>query len=124
MTRLAMPKLFAEPTARPASVTKGFQRRARLLPGWIVAIRLDERNKGLLDYLLLPTAIMTRATVKFSENVRARRGIDRFEAFPILVRSLIRRLTRQSRVSPTKPGPPNKQTKSTQSKRATGHAQR
>ena len=98
------------------------QRRARLLPGWIVAIRLDERNKGLLDYLLLPTAIMTRATVRFSENVRARRGIDRFEAFPTLVRSLIRRLTRPSRVAPTKPSPLKKKPRSSQSKTVIGRA--
>ncbi len=69
------------------------ERRARLLPGWIVATRLGERNKALLDYLLLPTAIVTRATVRFSENVRARRGIDCFKTFPTLVRSLIPRLT-------------------------------
>jgi hypothetical protein len=69
------------------------ERRARLFPGWIVATRLGERNKALLDYLLLPTAIVTRATVRFSENVRARRGIDCFETFPTLVRSLIPRLT-------------------------------
>jgi DNA invertase Pin-like site-specific DNA recombinase len=100
------------------------QRRARLLPGWIVAVRLDERNKGLLDYLLLPTSIMTRATVRFSENVRARRGIDCFEAFPILVRSLIRRLTRPSRVSPAKPSPPKKKLRSSQSKRVIGRERR
>jgi hypothetical protein len=94
------------------------------LPGWIVAVRLDERNKDLLDYLLLPTSIMTRATVRFSENVRARRGIDRFEAFPTLVRSLIRRLTRPSRVSPTKPSPPKKKLRSSQSKRVIGRERR
>jgi DNA invertase Pin-like site-specific DNA recombinase len=73
------------------------ERTVSLLPGWIVAIRLDEGNKALLDYLLLPTAIMTRSTVRFSENVRARRGIDRFETFPTLTRSLVRRLTVASR---------------------------
>jgi hypothetical protein len=100
------------------------QRRARLLPGWIVAIRLDARNKGLLDYLLLPTALMTGATVRFSENARARRGIDRFEAVATLVRSLIRRLTRSSRVSPTTPSPLKKKLKSSQSKTAIGRARR
>ena len=56
------------------------QRRKRSPAGWIVAIRLAERNAGLLDYLLLPPTI-PESLIRFSEKARARRGIERFERF-------------------------------------------
>lgn len=77
------------------------QRRARLPAGWIVAIRLGDRNKAVLDYLLLPTTISIGRLIRFSEKARARHGIDRFERFDALARSLIRRITKKSRGAPT-----------------------
>ena len=77
------------------------QRRARLPAGWIVAIRLGERNKAVLDYLLLPTTSSIGRLIRFSEKARARHGIDRFERFDALARSLIRRVTKKSRGAPT-----------------------
>jgi hypothetical protein len=78
------------------------QRRARLPAGWIVAMRLGERNKAILDYLLLPTTSSIGRLIRFSEIARARHGIDRFERFDALARSLIRRVTRKSRGTPTR----------------------
>jgi hypothetical protein len=78
------------------------QCRGRFPAGWIVAIRLAERNAGLLDYLLLPTTEIAGPLIRFSEKARAPRGIERFEKFDPLVRSLIRRVTRESRSSATK----------------------
>jgi predicted dithiol-disulfide oxidoreductase (DUF899 family) len=40
--------------------------------------------------------------IRFSEKARARHGIDRFERFDALARSLIRRVTRKSRGTPTR----------------------
>jgi DNA invertase Pin-like site-specific DNA recombinase len=78
------------------------QRRSRFPAGWIVAIRLAERNTGVLDYVLLPTTNIAGPLIRFSENARAPQGIERFERFDALVRSLIRRVTTKSRASATK----------------------
>jgi DNA invertase Pin-like site-specific DNA recombinase len=67
------------------------QSRTRLPRGWVVAMRLGERNKVLLDYLLLPAEDVT-PRIRFSEKARIERGIERFEAFPALVQSLTQRL--------------------------------
>jgi DNA invertase Pin-like site-specific DNA recombinase len=98
--------------------------RGRLPDGWIVALRLGDRNKSILDYLLMPTTGTDRNTIRFSEKDRVRLGIDLFETSDALVRSVSRRVTRLSRVSPTKPARPNKQSKPNRSKRVTGHGQR
>jgi DNA invertase Pin-like site-specific DNA recombinase len=98
--------------------------RRHLPDGWIVAIRLGDRSKTLLDYLLVPTAGTDRNTIRFSEKRCARLGIVSFETPEALIRSLIRRLTRSSSgVTPT-PRRPSKQSRSSQSKRVTGHARR
>jgi hypothetical protein len=78
--------------------------RSRSPAGWIVAIRLAERNTGVLDYLLLPTIKIAGPLIRFSEKARATRGIGRFERFDALVRSLIRRVTKTNRASATKSG--------------------
>jgi len=81
---------------------KVIQRR-RLADGWIVVIRLGERNQSILDYLLVPTTGTDRDVIRFSEKDRARLGIVRFETSDALVRSVSGRVARSSRVSPTKP---------------------
>ena len=98
--------------------------RRRLPDGSIVAIRLAEHNKSILDYLLVPTAGTDGDMIRFTEKDRSRLGMDRFETSDALVRSISRRVTRLSRVSPTKPARPNKQSKPNRSKRVTGHARR
>jgi DNA invertase Pin-like site-specific DNA recombinase len=82
--------------------------QGRFPTGWIVAIRLTERNTGVLDYVLLPTPNVARQLIKFSEKARAHRGIERFEQFDALARSLIRRVTRKSRASATKSARPKR----------------
>jgi len=77
--------------------------RRRLHDGWIVVIRLGERNQSILDYLLVPTTGTDRDVIRFSEKDRARLGIVRFETSDALVRSVSGRVARSSRVSPTKP---------------------
>jgi DNA invertase Pin-like site-specific DNA recombinase len=98
--------------------------RRRLPDGWIVAIRLGDRNNSILDYLLVPTTGTARNTIRFSEKVRDRLGIERFETSDALVRSVSRRVTTPSRISPTKPARPNKPSRSNHSKRMTGDARR
>ena len=98
--------------------------RRRLPDGLIVAIRLGEHNNSILDYLLVPTTGTDRNTIRFTEKDRSRLGMDRFETSDALVRSVSRRVTRLSRVAPTKPARPNKQSRSNQSKRKTGHGRR
>jgi DNA invertase Pin-like site-specific DNA recombinase len=100
------------------------QRGAHLPPGWIVAIRLGEHNKGLLDYVLLRTDGLAGPLIRFSENVRGRRRIDRFETPDALVRSIIRRVTTKPRASPTKSARPNRRSKSSLSRRKSARARR
>jgi len=76
--------------------------RNRRPAGWIVAIRLTERNADVLDYLLLPTPTTIGPLIRFSETARGSYGIDRFENFDALARSLIRRLTQKNRASATR----------------------
>lgn len=66
--------------------------RIPLATGWILALRLGERNKALLDYLLLPAVSVETRTLRFSETTRRKYGIDCLETLPSLVRSLIRRI--------------------------------
>jgi hypothetical protein len=98
--------------------------RRNLPDGWIIAIRLADRSKTVLDYLLVPTIRTDRNTIRFSEKRRAGLGIVAFEAPEALARSLIRRVARSSPVAPAKLAPPNKQSRSSQSKRGIGPARR
>ena len=86
--------------------------RRRLPTGWIVAIRLGDQNKSVLDYLLVPTTTTDRNMIRFVEKNRPRLGIDRFESAGALIRSLSRRLTKPSRASSSRPRQLNKQSKS------------
>jgi DNA invertase Pin-like site-specific DNA recombinase len=98
------------------------QRRVPLLTEWIVAIRLREQNKAVLDYLLLPATGLVGPLIRFSERARARRGLERFGSIDALVRSLIRRVTTASRVSATKSAQPSRVPTSRRSKSKNGHA--
>jgi hypothetical protein len=96
---------------RHASARWVIQRRY-LPTGWIVAIRLGDQNKSVLDYLLVPTAATDRNMIRFAEKNRSRLGIDRFESTAALIRSLSRLVTKTSRVSSSRPGRLNKRSKS------------
>jgi DNA invertase Pin-like site-specific DNA recombinase len=65
------------------------QRRRHLADGWIVAIRLGESNKEILDYLLLPTSSLPKPMIKFTEKGRRRHNARRFGKIKTLVRSII-----------------------------------
>jgi DNA invertase Pin-like site-specific DNA recombinase len=104
------------------SVHWSIERRTWLPAGWIVAIRLAERNKSVLDYLLLPTSGKVTRLIRFSEKARVMRGIERFETADALVRAVSRRVTSPNLVSRAKPTRRRKQSRSIQSKRKTGRA--
>jgi hypothetical protein len=99
-----------------------FIQRRNLPDGWIVAMRLADRSKTLLDYLLVPTVRTDRNTIRFSEKLRRRFGIVSFKTPNALVRSLIRRIARSALVEPTKSARLNKRPKSGRSIKASGHA--
>jgi DNA invertase Pin-like site-specific DNA recombinase len=92
------------------------QRRDPPSKGWVVAIRLGERNSKLLDYLLMPTSAITGRLTRFSDNVRAKREIANFERFPLLVRSLIRRVATPKCSAPAKSHTPKRQRRSAPTK--------
>jgi DNA invertase Pin-like site-specific DNA recombinase len=87
--------------------------------GWLVAIRLVEGNKSVLDFVLLPTTEMIGPALKLSERTRLRRGLRRFDNFDALVRS-VSEGAKPTRASPTKLALP----KRSQSKRTKGRARR
>jgi DNA invertase Pin-like site-specific DNA recombinase len=65
------------------------QRRKHLPPGWVVAIRLAESNRAVLDYLLLPTSKLAGRMIKFTEKARDGYKARRFETSDALIRSII-----------------------------------
>jgi hypothetical protein len=85
--------------------------RRNLPDGWIIAIRLADRCKTVLDFLLVPTFRTDRNTIRFSEKRRAGLGIVNFETPEALARSLIRSVTRSNPVAPPKLARPNKRSK-------------
>jgi DNA invertase Pin-like site-specific DNA recombinase len=78
------------------------RRRVRQPKGWIVAIRLGEKNVAILDYLLLRSPSFTGAWLWFSEEDRPAHKIERFETFEELARSLVRRVNKGTLRTPTK----------------------
>ena len=101
------------------------QRQAAPLPiGWIVAIRLGEQNKAVLDYVVLSTDSLAGRLIRFTEKARARCRIDRFETPDALVRSIIRRVTTRSPASQSRSGPPNRRSTSSRSRSKNARALR
>lgn len=100
------------------------QTRHSLPLGWIAAIRLDENNTSVLDYVLLPITGQERQQTRFSERVRTKRAIERFDTAYELARSLSRRLTKQGRAFRAMPAPLSKRPKIGRPKTKSGHARR
>jgi len=78
------------------------RRRVRWPAGWIVAIRLGNNNKSILDYILLPSPSFSGAWLWISEEGRPAHKIERFDTFEELTRSLVRRVNKATRSTPTK----------------------
>jgi len=97
-----------------------YLQRRNLPDGWIVALRLADRSKTLLDHLLIPTVRTDQNTIRFSERMRARRKIASFKTPQTLIRSLIRRLTNSSSVEPAKSAQLKMPRKTVQPKKLSG----
>ncbi|MCK1721244.1 recombinase family protein [Bradyrhizobium sp. 141] len=91
--------------------------------GWIAAIRLSEHNKGVLDYVLLPTDGKVKRTIRFSESARGRHDIACFKTADALVRAITRRLTRKMSFQAT-PTTRSKQSRVSQPRSRSGPARR
>jgi hypothetical protein len=70
--------------------------------GWTVAIRLDENNKAILDYVLFHFPYVGGHTLRFYEHGHSIHKIERFETFDELTRSLVRRVKKATRSTPAK----------------------
>jgi len=68
------------------------RRRLTSPEGWVVAIRLGEHNKDVLDYVLVPSTSFFGVWLRFSERQRRALKIERFYSFEGLARSLVRRV--------------------------------
>lgn len=98
------------------------KRRVDTPAGWLIAIRLGERNEAVLDYLLLQTVEVAGTSLRFTENARVRHGPESFRSFAGLTRSLIQRVAKPNRTSLTTLARQNKQLTARPSKRRTGGA--
>lgn len=98
------------------------KRLVHMPAGWIIAIRLGERNEAVLDYILLRTTDVSGPLMRFTESARVRHGPESFGSFDALVRSLIPRVTKPSSVSLTKPARRNKRLKPRLARRKTDGA--
>jgi DNA invertase Pin-like site-specific DNA recombinase len=99
------------------------RRQLDLPTGWLVAIRLAEGNKTVLDFLFFPTTKIIMPVMKLSERTRLRRGLDCFNSFDAVVRS-VSRVTKSTHASPIKPAPPNEPSRSSRSRRTKDRARR
>lgn len=70
-----------------------------LPPGWVIAIRLTEFNRNVLDYLLLRTTRIPVSMLRVSERSRQSRRIESFTTFDQLLRSLTGKLSRAGAAS-------------------------
>ncbi|SDG45515.1 Site-specific DNA recombinase [Bradyrhizobium sp. Rc2d] len=73
------------------------QYRARWPKGWIVAVRLDEKNEAVFDYVLMPSAWLTfnRRMFWFSKEFYKGRTINRFDTFEALSSFLVERVGKE-----------------------------
>src|SRR5262249_25281543 len=81
------------------------RRRVRQPMGWTVAIRLDQNNKAILDYVLLHFPYDGGSNLWFYERGHPIQKIERFKTFEELTRSLVRRVNRATRSTPAKRQP-------------------
>src|SRR5262249_13093280 len=72
-------------------------RRVHQPMGWTVAIRLDENNKAILDYVLFHFPYVGGRVLRFYEQRHPIHKMERFEAFEELTRSLVRRVNGAAR---------------------------
>jgi hypothetical protein len=70
-------------------------------PGWIVALRLREDNRTVMDHVLLRSRSMTGTWLRFRDKTRERRKIEGYETFEALARSLLRRVKRDTSIRPS-----------------------
>jgi len=70
-------------------------RGARSPAAWIVAARLGEGNATVLDYILLQATQLPGLCFKFSDKAGDARGMEYFETFEALARSLISRVIKK-----------------------------
>jgi DNA invertase Pin-like site-specific DNA recombinase len=73
------------------------QYRVRWPKGWVVAVRLDEKNEAIFDYVLMPSTWLTfnRRMFWFSKDVYKDHTINRFDRFEALSRFLIERVGKE-----------------------------
>jgi DNA invertase Pin-like site-specific DNA recombinase len=76
----------------------------RHLPeGLIVAIRLGECNRSILDYVVIPTVANASLTIRFQEQGRVDHGVSYFKTEGALVRAVARLVTKRSHAERTRP---------------------
>jgi DNA invertase Pin-like site-specific DNA recombinase len=75
-----------------------YLRQPRAL-GWIVALRLGEKNEAILDHVLLPSPSVISDLFWFSEKGRPIQKIECFGTFEELAQSLVSRVSKAARIT-------------------------
>ena len=70
--------------------------------GHIIAIRLDEKNSHIVDYLLLPTKEMIRSKIRFMEAGLHRFEGRRFRTTAQLTKAILRQIVEGGRRYPAR----------------------
>jgi hypothetical protein len=96
----------------------------RLPQGWIVAIRLNEKNQSILDYVLMPTAKNDSNMIRFREHGRTDHGVTYFKTEAGMTRSLVRLVTKESRAGQTARRRPTRSRKKSRPNEKGGTARR
>jgi DNA invertase Pin-like site-specific DNA recombinase len=100
-----------------------FNRRTFVPAGWIVVIRSKGRQE-MRDYLLFETEKVTQRQIRFTERAWSRYKWRRFETSGDLVKSIARRVTKQSHGAPTKPARRTRSATKKRSKETSGRVRR
>jgi len=90
----------------------------------LVVVRLDEANKAIHDYLLVPAPESARPYLTLSEAALARHKAVRVESMDELIGEIKAKLMASSNAASAKPRPQNKQRNHARPRRATRGANR
>ncbi|NOJ50698.1 recombinase family protein [Bradyrhizobium archetypum] len=95
-------------------------RRGKISAGVLIVFRLNELNKGIKDYVVIPASWGTGAYVALSDKVLAREKAVRVDSLDEVIREIKTRLMETDHAVPTKPSRQNKRRKLSRSKTKNG----
>jgi hypothetical protein len=81
---------------------------SKISAGLVVVLRLNEPNKAVQDYVVLPASVGNGPYVRLSDTALARQKLVRVDSMNELIREIKTRLITSSHAAPARPTPQNK----------------